>query len=258
MKSMLLIATGLLVISLLMNASVLAANVSLPVAYWLFDKEGDTVLDFSGNENHGEVIGKLKWVKGQFGQAIEFPGEAGNYISVKDSKSLNPKEQFSITCWVNPADVSTWSRLVSKDDETVGRDYLLGTGAKLIEFGTWHPDGSRSLLDTVQGLEVNQWQHVAGTYDGADVVVYIDGKEIGRMSAAGKGMMDTDTPLVFGYYTDNVRPEAYKGVLDDVGIFDVALSLPEIKAIMNGELYRKISAIHPSNKLAATWGSIKS
>jgi hypothetical protein len=254
MKKVLFFTTGLLFIGLIINASVLAANVPAPVGYWLFD--GD-VLDSSGNENHGKIIGKLKWVEGKFGKAVEFPGTELNYISVADSKSLNPTEQFSITCWVNPATSEGDPRIVSKDDETVGRDYLLASGINYIEFGTWHADSSRSLLDTAQGLENDKWQHLAGTFDGSNVVVYVDGEEIGKMAAVGKGMKDTNVPLVFGYYTENVRPYAYQGVLDDVAIFDVALSLAEIKAVMNGDLYRKVSAVYPSNKLAFTWGAIK-
>jgi len=256
MRNSIFAATVFLALSLLISINVPYAAIPAPVGYWLFDQQGDVILDSSGNENHGKIIGKINWVKGQFGLAVEFSGQEGNYITIKDSKSLNPKDQLSITCWVKPASIAGNSRIVSKDDETVGRDYLLVQGDGVIEFGTWHPGGSRSLLDTKPALKANEWQHLAGTYDGSRVLVYVNGEEVGQMNA-GKGTADSNVPLVFGYYTPNVRPEAYNGILDDVAIFDVALSPSDIKAIINGELYRKISAVDPSGKLAVTWGNIK-
>ena len=258
MRRMLFFAMGLLFISLLMNATALAfISIPEPVAYWLFDVEGDTVLDSSGNENHGEIKGELEWVEGQFGLAIAFPGRSDSYILVEDSESLNPVEQLSITCWANPADLGKSPRLVSKDHDSggVGRDYGLQISSEWLWFGVWHPVGGRSEVETAQGAEIDQWQHFAGTYDGSVLILYVNGEEIDRTVGPG-GMVDTDEPLVFGTFRGTLSQEPYTGVLDDVAIFDVALSPLEVKAVMEDGL-RKLSAVNPSDKLTVTWGSIK-
>jgi len=67
---------------------------------WLFDEGSGTIVsDSSGNGNDGEIIGDLPWVAGQYGTALEFPGESMNLVMLPNSDSLNPTAGITIMAW---------------------------------------------------------------------------------------------------------------------------------------------------------------
>ena len=83
------------------------------VGLWLFNEgSGDKVVDSSGNGHDGEKDGRIKWVNGKFGKALEFPGNSSGYVSVPHEDSLT-LPNWTITVWVNlqPKD---WQLIVQK------------------------------------------------------------------------------------------------------------------------------------------------
>ena len=100
----------------------------------------------------------------------------------------------------------------------------------------------------------SEWHHVAGVCDNTKAQVYVDGALKGE-SAIG-GQPDThSSPLTIGGSVIN----SYQGLIDEVGLFNVALTEDDIKIIMTEGLEKAtgIAAVSSAGKLAATWAGIK-
>ncbi|HGJ65275.1 TPA: LamG domain-containing protein, partial [bacterium] len=98
-----------------------------------------------------------------------------------------------------------------------------------------------------------RWHHIAGSYDLENLRIYVDGKM--EKESKYKGPPDpVDQPMTFGDM-ENFHP--ILGVLDEVGIFNKALSANEIVSIMDKGLDLSINPVLTNGKLTTTWSKIK-
>ena len=96
-----------------------------------------------------------------------------------------------------------------------------------------------------------KWHNTAGSYDGKKLLLYVDGVQEAEGSHKGKPDF-MDDPLMLG--GGNLWP--FKGIIDDVGLFNKALSIDDIKTIMKEGLSSML-AVSPSGQLTLTWAEIK-
>lgn len=83
------------------------------VGAWLFDNNNDAS-DSSGNNHNGKADGKVKWVNGKFGMAIELDGNSAIIIGHTDDLSL---QSYALLAWVDiPNSPTDWWTVVAKDD----------------------------------------------------------------------------------------------------------------------------------------------
>lgn len=214
------------------------------VGYWQFDeREGTTVLDRSGNSNHGQIINGTR-SEGKYGQALALTGSDDSHVSIPGSTSLNSfTDQLTVVAWVFPNVLpDEFNVVVSRQVGTLLHpdQFYLGFGP---EDGNmhykWHlgtVDGA-SLLegDIYEGTpEDNRWIHMAGTYDGSIMRLYIDGVEIGTQSLNGNIRVD-DNPVTIGGEENGPTPQVvdgeFEGLIDEVRIYVRALDATEIREI---------------------------
>jgi len=237
--------------------SAYALDTEIIVGLWLLDEnEGIVVGDSSGNGHNGDIVGNLKWGEGKFGSSLEFPG---GYVSIPHSDALS-LSTFSITAWVKLADPGTYQALVEKGAVAGDvRNYYLAVTPEGILYGGFK--GTNGWNCCVADIVTDgRWHHLAVTYDMEDTLTYIDGKAYSEISDGVKGGIDplqNEAPVTFGV-TNTAGGEATQGFIDEVGIFNAALSADDVKAIMTSGLLQAVLAVGPSGKLAATWGSIRS
>ena len=204
------------------------------VGVWLF--EGD-VKDASGNGNDGKIVGNFKFENGKFGKAVVAGG--GGSIDVQDSKSIQ-----SVS---DELTVAAWFRVDADSDTGVRKNgaYLLEdqSGGEPIpdgfSFRVWTSDGITPGFYGKTELEQGKWHHVAGTYDGLNVEMYVDGEpesEKGALDSAkadwkpqwnGKVAAGQVLQLKFG-------PESFTGGIDEIVILSRALEADEIQQLLNG------------------------
>ncbi len=164
--------------------------------------------------------------------------------------------------------VAAWFRVDADSDTGVRKN-----GAYLLEDqsgGEPVPDGFSFRVWTAQGitpgfygkteLEQGKWYHIAGTYDGTNVEMYIDGEPEsvkGALSAdkaawkpewGGKVAVGQVLQLKYG-------PEAFTGGIDEVVLLSRALAQEEIRQLLNG--WEDAFAVEPHGKLATSWGRVK-
>jgi len=206
------------------------------VGWWKFDGDAN---DSSGNGNNGTEIGDPTYAAGKIGQAISFDGE-GDRIEVPATVAGNPElfptRAISASAWVR-ATVSADGlySLVRHEFHFTPLQVFAG-GAHAAAFTD--QNGSRVLrLATFDWSKVNdgKWHHCTVTYNNGIHEVWIDGtKEVSNNFGSYPLWTGDNQPWVFGgKERGEGGGEHYPGELDDVRIYNYALSEGEITALHN-------------------------
>jgi hypothetical protein len=170
---------------------------------------------------------------GIFNTALGFNG-TNNYVDFDDpaGDALDPP-YITVSCWVNPDILGATQYVISKNRDVSGTEQtgyaiiLLASGQVRADF--WNSvDNGRKNIDSVSSISTGEWSHLAMTYDGSTLKVYINGNEENSSSITGT-IASGNRNLIFGALTFN-PPNffQYDGLLDDVFIYDRALSPSEI------------------------------
>lgn len=237
------------------------------VGMWLFDVDEDIAEDKSGNGNDGTLMGKPKWVKGKFGGALEFNGS--NYVVVPDSDSLDMTDSVTVMFWF-----ATDKKMVVFEDRqaVVGKHYLEYEVGIYPSGGihTYTNDGTGGgydeginvgiagkLPDKDADWELGKWYHLAWTLDGVKETVYVNGVLIGTFNKPHKGTKAQEHTLEIGRRQGGSLP--FVGMIDEVAVFNVALTLEDIQEIYERGLEAALgmTAVFPADKLSTTWGQLR-
>jgi hypothetical protein len=226
------------------------------VLHLSFDETSGTVAKDSSKLKNDCTFkgGTPKWVKGKFGNAAELDGKT--WGEVPNSPSIQITDALTIEGWVKVTEKGgTHQSLVEKGSAWKDGEYNLLA----------HYDGKGILLqmedlpadcaDTNQGSSVidDQWHFIAGTWDGKTLQLYIDGKADKSKPCAGKLNTNND-PIFIGARGGTGR--FLLGSIDEVKVYNYALSAAEIKADMDNPS-PVATSVDPKSKLAVTWGSLK-
>lgn len=191
------------------------------VGWWKFDEgTGATTIDSSGSGNTGTLTNSPTWTSGKTKNALSFDGS--NYVTM--GNVLNLTAQITVSVWVNASSwAGNWPMIVAKD---VNVAYLLmqndDVGGSKMGFRI----GAAGAPNTANGstdLNINQWYHVAGTYDGTTIKIYVNGILDGSQARAGSIPTSANALQIGGY-----GGLVFTGKIDDVRIYNRALSAQEI------------------------------
>ncbi len=218
------------------NAFGFSAGIDPSLMGWwkLEEGSGNVANDSSGNNNNGTVNGNPAWVAaGKIGGCIDFDG-TNDYIDCGNSASLSPTDGITLAVWLKtPGMTTTWAVFISKGD--TGSSFRLGrngTGTS-VHFGLngvtasgnpWF-DGTRNVSD-------NEWHHVAGTYDGTTMRLWVDGTQDTTLAATGK-ITVSSTRVYISENADSAG-RYFKGMMDDVRVYNRALTQDELAQVMVG------------------------
>ena len=210
------------------------------VGWWRFNEgSGSTCTDSSGNGHDGTIIGTPQWGTGPegFGPALVFNPDIYQGVDCGVFDPTDGTGQFSLTLWAFWDGTGTFQHFFTKSN---------GWGADTLMFQVelWGAHTSATYTDrvgvsSVSGgsvefsiLPKNEWVHLAWTFDGSDLRVYLNGvDEVGpKPFSIGPNV---DAPVLIGV-SHAAEGRVFHGSLDDVRIYSHALSEPEILAAMQG------------------------
>jgi PKD repeat protein len=208
----------------------------LVAAYHFNEGSGTTVHDVSGKGNHGTIAGATWTTAGKFGKALSFDG-VNDWVTVKDASSLDLSTGMTLEAWVYPTATPTnWSTVIMKEQpgEFV---YTLYAGSPAnrpsVIFNVSTTLSGERMVTGPSALPLNTWSHLAGTYDGATLSLYVNGVVVSSQAFSGR-IQTSSSPLRIG--GNSVWNEYFKGRIDEVRIYNRALSAAEIKTDMNAPI----------------------
>lgn len=267
-KKMVLSLVAVLITGLGIGIPVAARTVVIEdglIGYWSFDKDtvkGKTVEDIWGDQD-ATIIGDLEIVPGKFGEAVQLGGGAGARVQMTDDikKAKLPTEEMTVELWAWDEQFIEWGGYVVavQDNGAFEKGWLLGTRWKAFSFalsseGADDGDGLLTYLNAASASEMNKWYHVVGTYDSKEMKIYVNGKLEGTSGVQSEAINYPDRIFFsIGAYKDDNEDFVHKGMLDEVRLYDRALSEKEILNNMEAEGL----AVEPAGKLSLTWGQIK-
>ena len=221
------------VVALLLFAGTAMGEVSRDglVAEWHFDEGSGTVLkDSSANRNDGIIYGAT-WVDGKYGKALSFDG-SNDYVTVQDSASVDIISTITIEAWIKFYQGSTQS-IISKSSLSQNNAYVFPRFDKTNQLTFWLNAGGWQILNVGNVFPYGEWHHVAGTYDGLNMNVYVDGILTGNQKSVSGAITTNSNPLTIGYQPGT--SEFFYGSIDEVRIYNRALTADEVKSHYEGK-----------------------
>jgi len=168
----------LLLLSLVSVTAGRASGEEALIAHYPFDEgSGSVVRDASGHGLHGTVHG-AQYAKLQQGFALEFDGK-DDYVEIPDAELLRLDSALTVECWVNTPIPSEQAVLAKNGCGTLRQNYRLGLEPKGVRLTLVAcPENEETVRGT--GIEPNSWYHLAGSYDGDKLRVYVNGARTGE------------------------------------------------------------------------------
>jgi len=216
----------------------------------------------SAGTNHGIECGSPTYGTGVFGQAIKLDGK-DDYVNSLNRPSFNLTNKITVTAWieVNKFD-KKYQAIVTKGDNSWRLARASGTDN--IEFacnGTattrWTGWGEVPWsVSGTTGVNDNKWHHIAGVFDGAGLYLYIDGV-LEAAKGAGNSIDISNHDVCIGTNAQ-VPGREWNGLIDDVRIYNYALSQAEIVSIMGkSEIYLPLSLPATIYNIAKRYDKLK-
>ncbi len=202
------------------------------MGWWKLDEtSGFTVVDSSGHGNHGFVIGSPTSVEGMIDRALRFDGQ-DDYIDCGSGPSLNITGQVTVAAWIKLSATDLDQQIAGNIGNQGGYLFNMYTNNK-VDLIILSSGGQYALNRDVAGgtvMTTDVWYHVAGVYSqGNYIKTYVDGA-LDRESATATVLAPTQETFKIGRYP----PQAilfWNGVLDDVRVYNQALSESEIQSL---------------------------
>jgi len=196
------------------------------VGYWKFDDEnGIVAVDSSGTGNNGTLINGPAWTTGKVGGALSFDG-VDDYVDASDTNLPIGNSSATLSAWIKTTQTGEiyylgWGTRSYFSEIVLG---MLNNNLTVESFGG-SDEGNAVIND-------GNWHHVVGVWNGgSDVVEYVDGVEqtltswLGSINIISSGHLNIGRLINSGYY--------FNGAIDEVRVYNRALSAAEVSAIFN-------------------------
>lgn len=213
---------------------ILGVSSSNLLGYWKLDETSGTIANNLSSSANGTLSGGLDFsingTSGKVSRALDLNGSS-HYIDVTNSSLLNPTHvTVSVWVYIHSYPVA-YPRVVAKDSAVgdAGQAYhmIVHNNGKVF-FRINNSGWKGGDFDT--SLSLNTWYHLVGTFDGSEVKAYINGVQEAT-TYAFSGTIDTSDGdnLTIGFQPGSSN--YFDGLIDDVRIYDYALSLSQIQGL---------------------------
>ncbi len=211
------------------------------VGYWsMEDCKLTKATDNSGRGNTGTLTNfaltgvTSNWVAGKRGScALNFDGN-NDYVSAGTSTAIGSlTTNVTVSAWINSTNLSGIHRIVGASRTVTSNGFTFGTSGAGLLFTTF---SVKDYTSTTITLSTNTWTHVVAVMSGFNVTYYVNGASAQTITGTANGNANTDDPLYIGASTplgSSALQEVFSGSIDEVRIYNRALSAGEVAAIYN-------------------------
>ena len=200
--------------------------------HWSFDEGSGLAAANAAGDAGAQVPPTLKWVNGKTGKAVYFNGK--DFVVVKHCEEFN-SPQYTLAAWTKLKKTGEYHYIVWK----AGPEFPEAENTRRFDLwvqmdgtvsGIMHDQKDAEQFHQIQGktdIADDKWHHVALTYDGKIVTLYVDGKKESTVTPAGPLAKNKHDLWIGG------RPEGVvaTGAIDDVRFYTRALSAKEVAAL---------------------------
>lgn len=225
------------------------------IALWHMNEgTGDELKDESPNNFAGLVEGNPEWDEEGWkldetpGSSFAFDGSA--LVNIGPQEKLIFPPAITIEAWVYPVDLSGWKLICCHWGAAVVGSWHMGVenGIAKLHINT---DAGTAFAGTEQ-LALEEWQHVAGTYDGSKIKIYINGEETASTNHGGDFEPgDPEHDVTIGSKAS--RQFQWNGLMDEVRISSIARAPEELSP----NLTEPQAVKYNSSNLPILWGKVK-
>ena len=191
-------------------------------------------MDQSGRNNTG-TLANTAWAgagAGKFGNALSFNGTS-SAVTIADSNSLDLTGGMTLEAWVKPAVTMSAYRTVVVKEQPGNLVYGLYANSDTNRPEAQVTVTSPRLLAGTTQLPAGSWSHLAATYDGTTERLYLNGTQISTLAISGSILTSTGNLKIGG---NSIWGEWFNGLIDEVRVYNRALSAAEIGADMNSSI----------------------
>ena len=210
-------------------------NTGLVAAYGFNEGTGTSLLDQTGKGHTGTIAGPVWTAQGKFGSALTFDG-VNDWVTVNDANDLDFTTGMTMEAWVFPtASRSSWRTVVMKERAGELVYSLYAASDTNVPTAYAVPAATSQSLEArgSAAVPLNAWTHLAATYDGTTLRLYVNGSLVGSRAVANPLLTSTGV-LRFG--GNSVWGEFFAGRIDEVRLYNRALAAAEIQADMNAPI----------------------
>ena len=221
------------------------------LGYWKLDEgTGTTAADSSGYGHDAELRNSPSWSSDipatmdfHDPYTLQFDRSDADYVSIAGTDTIDDAQELTVATWVRLAstpggDGYTYMRFVQLGNSKAVMRYVNHDGIGKLQF-YMRIGGDLHSIVVDHTWATDTWYHVAGTYDGSTMGLYLNGEE--QDTYAISGTVGTGSGVVLSHSGND---EALDGLLDDVRIYNRPLSAGEISDLADG--------MHPRTAIATT------
>jgi len=200
------------------------------VGYWKFDEgSGNIAHDSSVFGNNGTLINGPTWTTGQVNNALSFDG-TDDYVDIGIGTNYFPMPKFTLCAWIKSTEIGTASTARGIIGITYGLNLYLSTNGNLyLRINTNPSTETFAYISYPQNLLDAKQHFVCASYDGTNVNLFIDGELKKTQAATWGGTTHWPTYIATIGWDVNSSPWKFKGLIDEVRIYNRDLSDTEIK-----------------------------
>jgi len=209
------------------------------LARWSMDEIKDGIVADVSGHGHDAVAQGLEGRLPQVVEAItprglRFTGKDEQFLEVKNVEGLTAPAAFTVMAWIKPmARGGTYEIIGNKGDRSGNPPW---PGWRLRYFWTrvaldyGSADGSETRLYAPEwSVPAGLWSHVAATYDGKTVAIYVDCEQVSEV-AVTQPILPTTRPMIIGNYIGRKNAYAFDGGMDELRVYGSVLTAEEIFA----------------------------
>jgi len=203
------------------------------IAYWKMDNTGSSILDSKGG-NNGNATG-TSIVTGKQGNARSFNG-TGDYIDVPDNANLDfgQNQDFTVGFWIKTSQTTPWTIIANKQNPVSpvsGWEIFINNTSNPRWLGQIRVVGQNLAVPGCLDIADSQWHYIVLARNGVNLKSYADGQDCNSDWGDQGGNISSSAPLRFGQA--NGGGQYFNGILDEIGIWNRALSTQEISNLYN-------------------------
>ncbi|MCH2170734.1 hypothetical protein MK489_08105 [Myxococcota bacterium] len=208
-------------------------SMHIALAHWSFDEgPGGPVLDATGNGFDGILEGTATYLAGPHGLSLHLLGD-GARVTVPNSTQLGVLEGLTLSAWVRP-EVRDSQAIIRKMERHTTDGFELSLSSRGVPFVRLNQASYGNLYkvygQTRYPTQGDRWMHLAATFDGTAIRMYVNGRLESEEEAKGLKIASNLLPLSVGAQFDGSA--SFQGRLDEVYVFDRALGQEQVTNLM--------------------------